>query len=163
MITRSCCRSSAMVSVSFPSITVAVLIAVWADHGDTVSCAYAGTGALKSDFTRTGKRSKQGLLQDGVNSVMRYIKNNFFDGDRQDAFDILTGAWVAKKGGIPPLTDTRPLLVRSVRVCRRRRLRRRLRRMFNQEAQRKLTTDALHPWLCFDYDCRCFDSPTDIW
>jgi hypothetical protein len=56
---------------------------VWADHGDTVSCAYAGTGALKSDFTRTGKRSREGMAQDGVNSVMRYVKNNFFDGDRQ--------------------------------------------------------------------------------
>lgn len=32
----------------------------------------------------------------------------------QDALDILTGNWVAKKGGIPPLTDTRPLLMRSV-------------------------------------------------
>jgi len=45
---------------------------------------------------------------------MRYVKNNFFDGDRQDSFDILTGAWVAKRGGIPPLTDTRPLLMRAV-------------------------------------------------
>lgn len=34
--------------------------------------------------------------------------------DVQDGFDILTGAWVAKKGGIPPLTDTRPVLMRSV-------------------------------------------------
>jgi hypothetical protein len=89
-------------------------IAVWADHGDTVSCAYAGTGALKSDYTRTGKRSQAGALQDGYNSVMRYVKNNFFDGDRQDSYDILTGAWVAKRGGIPPLTDTRPLLMRAV-------------------------------------------------
>ncbi|KAK4688764.1 phosphatidylinositol 4-phosphatase, partial [Tremellales sp. Uapishka_1] len=87
---------------------------VWADHADTVSKAYSGTGALKTDYTRTGKRSKQGLLQDGYNSVMRYVKNNFFDGDRQDGFDILTGAWVAKRGGIPPLTDTRPLLMRSM-------------------------------------------------
>lgn len=103
---------------------------MWADHGDTVSRAYAGTGALKSDFTRTGKRSKEGLLEDGYKSVVRYIRNNFFDGDRQvshscrgrvkhlteeqDGFDILTGAWVAKRGGIPPLTDTRPLLMRSV-------------------------------------------------
>lgn len=55
-----------------------------------------------------------GQLQDGYNSVMRYIKNNFFDGDRQDSFDILTGAWIAKRGGIPPLTDTRPLLMRAV-------------------------------------------------
>ncbi|WRT70889.1 uncharacterized protein IL334_007888 [Kwoniella shivajii] len=87
---------------------------VWADHGDTVSRAYAGTGALKADYTRTGKRSKEGMLQDGYKSVMRYIRNNFFDGDRQDAFDILTGAWVARRGGIPPLTDTRPLLMRAM-------------------------------------------------
>ncbi|WWC72748.1 uncharacterized protein I206_106712 [Kwoniella pini CBS 10737] len=87
---------------------------VWADHGDTVSRAYAGTGALKADYTRTGKRSKEGMLQDGYKSIMRYIRNNFFDGDRQDAFDILTGAWVAKRGGIPPLTDTRPLLMRAM-------------------------------------------------
>jgi hypothetical protein len=45
---------------------------------------------------------------------MRYVKNNFFDGDRQDSYDILTGAWIAKRGGIPPLTDTRPLLMRAV-------------------------------------------------
>ena len=58
-------------------------ISVWADHGDTVSRAYAGTGALKTDFTRTGKRSKEGQLQDGYNSIMRYVRNNFMDGDRQ--------------------------------------------------------------------------------
>ncbi len=58
-------------------------LVVWADHGDTVSRAYAGTGALKSDFTRTGKRSREGALQDGYNSVERYFRNNFFDGDRQ--------------------------------------------------------------------------------
>ena len=63
--------------------TIAYGSPVWADHGDTVSRAYAGTGALKTDFTRTGKRSKEGALQDGYNSVMRYVRNNFFDGDRQ--------------------------------------------------------------------------------
>ena len=69
---------------------------------------------MKSDFVRTGKRSTEGLLQDGYCSLLRYFKNNFSDGDKQDAFDILTGAWVARKGGIPPLTDKRPLLMRSV-------------------------------------------------
>jgi len=87
---------------------------VWADHADNISCAYAGSGALKTDFTRTGKRTKEGLLQDGYNSVLRYVKNNFFDGDRQDAYDLITGAWVAKRGGIPPLTNTQPLLIRSM-------------------------------------------------
>jgi hypothetical protein len=56
---------------------------VWADHADNISNAYAGSGALKTDFTRTGKRTKEGLLQDGYNSVLRYVRNNFFDGDRQ--------------------------------------------------------------------------------
>lgn len=56
---------------------------VWADHADVISTQYSGTGALKTDFTRTGKRTKPGLLKDGVNSLVRYYKNNFADGFRQ--------------------------------------------------------------------------------
>jgi hypothetical protein len=56
---------------------------VWADHANLISTAYSGTGALKTDYTRTGKRGKLGLLEDGINSVMRYLKNNYFDGPRQ--------------------------------------------------------------------------------
>jgi hypothetical protein len=59
------------------------LLAVWADNADAISVQYAGTGALKTDFTRTGKRTKFGLLQDGTNSLIRYFKNNFSDGFRQ--------------------------------------------------------------------------------
>src|SRR5277367_5039958 len=59
------------------------LTQVWADNANVVSKAYSGTGALKTDFTRTGKRSKKGLLQDGSNSVERYIRNNFYDVSRQ--------------------------------------------------------------------------------
>ncbi|KAG0249212.1 hypothetical protein BG011_009504 [Mortierella polycephala] len=56
---------------------------VWADNADVVSCAYSGTGALKTDFTRTGQRTKAGALQDLQNSIVRYVKNNFLDGARQ--------------------------------------------------------------------------------
>ena len=56
---------------------------MWADHADSVSNAYSGTGALKTDATRTGKRTKQGVLKDGWNSVVRYVKNNYLDGPRQ--------------------------------------------------------------------------------
>lgn len=56
---------------------------VWADNADLVSIQYSGTGALKTDFTRTGKRSVQGAIQDGINSLTRYYKNNFTDGFRQ--------------------------------------------------------------------------------
>ena len=34
-------------------------------------------------INRTGKRSTFGLLKDGINSVIRYYKNNFADGFRQ--------------------------------------------------------------------------------
>jgi len=64
---------------------------IWADNADTISFQYTGTGALKNDFTRTGKRTWQGLLNDGKNSVMRYYLNNFHDGFRQDAFDLMVG------------------------------------------------------------------------
>ncbi|XP_015908698.2 phosphatidylinositol-3-phosphatase SAC1 [Parasteatoda tepidariorum] len=63
----------------------------WADNADVVSIEYAGTGALKTDFTRTGKRSKQGLIRDGINSLIRYYKNNFSDGFRQDSIDLFLG------------------------------------------------------------------------
>lgn len=71
---------------------------VWADNADLVSIQYSGTGALKTDFTRTGKRTKRGLLQDGTNSLTRYYKNNFNDGFRQDAIDLFLGNYNVKDG-----------------------------------------------------------------
>ncbi|PRD23069.1 UNVERIFIED_CONTAM: Sacm1l [Trichonephila clavipes] len=70
----------------------------WADHADIVSIQYAGTGALKTDFTRTGKRGKQGLVKDGINSVIRYFKNNFADGFRQDSIDLFLGNYQVDEG-----------------------------------------------------------------
>ncbi|XP_035829219.1 phosphatidylinositol-3-phosphatase SAC1 isoform X2 [Aplysia californica] len=71
---------------------------VWADNADTISKEYAGTGALKTDFTRTGKRTTYGALQDGYNSAVRYIKNNFQDGSRQDAMDLFLGNYSVDEG-----------------------------------------------------------------
>ena len=64
---------------------------VWADHADMISVQYAGTGALKTDFTRTGKRSYYGVLQDGWNASNRYFLNNFMDGTRTDANRLFVG------------------------------------------------------------------------
>lgn len=92
---------------------------MWADHADLISKAYGGSGALKSDFTRTNKRTKKGLLEDGVKSVLRYLKNNMFDGPRQDGFDLVTGAWIPRKNpslALHLITDSRPLVTRSVRL-----------------------------------------------
>jgi hypothetical protein len=56
---------------------------VWSEHADLIAKAYAGSGALKTDFTRTGKRTRQGALDDLKKSVLRYLRNNHFDGARQ--------------------------------------------------------------------------------
>jgi len=67
---------------------------VWADNADACAKQYAGTGALKTDFTRTGARTKWGLLKDGQNSAIRYYLNNFHDGTKQDAIDLFLGNYV---------------------------------------------------------------------
>jgi hypothetical protein len=64
---------------------------VWADNADAISRLYAGTPALKGDFTRTGKRTRKGALDDGMNSLQRYYLNNFIDADRQEGMDLMTG------------------------------------------------------------------------
>eukprot|EP01102_Stenamoeba_stenopodia_P007642 TRINITY_DN2153_c0_g1_i1.p1 TRINITY_DN2153_c0_g1~~TRINITY_DN2153_c0_g1_i1.p1 ORF type:complete len:241 (+),score=52.88 TRINITY_DN2153_c0_g1_i1:191-913(+) len=64
---------------------------IWANNADAISVQYSGTGALKNDFTRTGKRDFRGVLNDGINSVTRYYLNNFKDGTRQDGFELFLG------------------------------------------------------------------------
>ena len=56
---------------------------VWSEHADLISKAYAGTGALKTEFTRTGKRTRKGTFDDLKKSVLRYLRNNHLDGARQ--------------------------------------------------------------------------------
>uniref|UniRef100_A0A182K2S0 Phosphatidylinositol-3-phosphatase SAC1 n=1 Tax=Anopheles christyi TaxID=43041 RepID=A0A182K2S0_9DIPT len=76
----------------------AVFKAAWADNADLISLQYSGTGALKTDFTRTGKRTFKGLLRDGLNSLTRYIKNNFTDGFRQDSIELFLGMYRVREG-----------------------------------------------------------------
>ena len=90
---------------------------VWADNADVVSNSYSGTGALKTDFTRTGERTKAGMVQDFNNSVTRYVKNNFGDGPRQDAFDLFLGAYLPDSsliGSNLVFVDRRPILIQSI-------------------------------------------------
>lgn len=61
------------------------MMSVW------VPCPLPGTGAMKSGFTRTGKRTVGGMIDDGVKAVLRYYLNNFQDGKKQDAVDLITG------------------------------------------------------------------------
>ena len=64
---------------------------LWADNGDALSKIYAGTGALKSSFTRSGKMSLAGALADVRKSATRLYINNFEDKGRQNTIDLLLG------------------------------------------------------------------------
>lgn len=68
---------------------------LWADNGDALSKIYAGTGALKSSFTRTGKMSLAGAIADARKSATRIYINNFADKDRQNTIDVLL-VWCPK-------------------------------------------------------------------
>lgn len=64
---------------------------VWANNGDAISRCYAGTSALKGDFTRTGKRDLGGLLHDGINSLARMYTSTFSDWFCQVVIDYMLG------------------------------------------------------------------------
>ncbi|VDH96929.1 Hypothetical predicted protein [Mytilus galloprovincialis] len=68
---------------------------LWANNGDTISRQYAGTAALKGDYTRTGERKLSGMMKDGVNSANRYYLR-FKDNYRQAAIDLTLGQPVAE-------------------------------------------------------------------
>lgn len=90
---------------------------IWADNADVVSKSYSGTGALKTDFTRTGKRTRVGMLQDLNNSITRYVRNNFMDGPRQDGFDVFLGAYLPPDstfGSFQLFVDNRPLIIQAL-------------------------------------------------
>ncbi|KAL9270933.1 Phosphoinositide phosphatase SAC6-like protein [Drosera capensis] len=67
---------------------------LWANHGDDISIQYSGTPALKGDFVRLGQRTVQGILKDGWNALARYYLNNFVDGLKQDAIDLVHGHYI---------------------------------------------------------------------
>lgn len=85
---------------------------IWADNADAVSNSYSGTGALKTDYTRTGKRTTMGALNDLINSISRYVINNFMDGPRQDGYDLFLGNALPYDLGSDALKDQRPKYVR---------------------------------------------------
>ncbi|KAK9467086.1 SacI homology domain-containing protein [Lipomyces arxii] len=64
---------------------------LWADNGDQLSKIYAGTGALKTSFTRSGKMSIAGAIADATKSVSRLYINNFVDKGKQNTMDMLLG------------------------------------------------------------------------
>ncbi|KEY67527.1 hypothetical protein S7711_02446 [Stachybotrys chartarum IBT 7711] len=80
---------------------------LWADNGDNLSKIYAGTGALKTSFTRHGKMSLAGAVADMRKSVQRIYHNNFLDPSRQVTIDMLLGRLVGQTPVIlfDPISD----------------------------------------------------------
>jgi len=91
-------RSDSVLSSPFPSFEVSFKN-TWADNADQLSLLYTGTGAQKTDFTRTGKRTLRGNINDGIGSVTRYYLNNFTDAEKQDGLDLFLGKYKPDPSG----------------------------------------------------------------
>ncbi|WRT65736.1 uncharacterized protein IL334_002684 [Kwoniella shivajii] len=81
---------------------------LWADNGDRLSKIYAGTGALNTSATRSGKKTLAGLLSDATKSVGRAYINNFQDKGKQNAIDMLLGMMAGQRPVIlfDPISDS---------------------------------------------------------
>ncbi|KAJ4704408.1 Phosphoinositide phosphatase [Melia azedarach] len=75
---------------------------LWAEQGDELSLEYAGTHALKGDLVRYGKQTLSGVIKDGMSAITRYYLNNFHDGVRQDALDLISGHYTVNRNGPSP-------------------------------------------------------------
>ncbi|KAM1198456.1 hypothetical protein ACFX2G_010007 [Malus domestica] len=71
--------------------------ALWAEQGDEISLEYAGTYALKGDLVRYGKQTFGGIIKDGMSALSRYFLNNFQDGIRQDAMDLISCRYTVRR------------------------------------------------------------------
>ncbi len=128
---------------------------MWADNGDALSRIYAGTGALKSSFTRHGKMSLAGALADARKSATRMYINNFADKGRQNTIDVLLGRLV---GQMPvhlydPINDfvVAELTRRSAEFSETAMINI-LVGTFNLNGKTHGIKDDLSPWLCPDVD-----------
>lgn len=75
---------------------------LWAEQGDEISLEYAGTHALKGDLVRYGKQTISGVIKDGMSALSRYYLNNFQDGVRQDAMDLISGNYSVNRNSPSP-------------------------------------------------------------
>ncbi|GMH64031.1 hypothetical protein TrST_g7715 [Triparma strigata] len=63
----------------------------WGKNADEIARHYAGTNALKRDFTRKGRRTNWGKMEDGINSGVRWYKGNFMDSSKLEGLRIFFG------------------------------------------------------------------------
>ncbi|CAF1312108.1 unnamed protein product, partial [Didymodactylos carnosus] len=86
---------------------------LWADNGDAISRQYAGTDAMKGDFTRTGRRDFKGVFQDGKISANRYYRRFKKDTVRQKCYDAMQNVQAPKPLMISPNSNRQLDLVET--------------------------------------------------
>lgn len=69
---------------------------LWADNGDALSKIYAGTGALNTSVTRSGKKSLASLFSDASKSVGRAIQATFGDQEKQASIELFLGVFAGQ-------------------------------------------------------------------
>ncbi|PNS17746.1 hypothetical protein CAC42_3141 [Sphaceloma murrayae] len=124
---------------------------LWADNGDALSKIYAGTGALKSSFTRSGKMSLAGALADVRKSATRLYINNFEDKGRQNTIDMLLGRLMGQAPVhlFDPINDwvSAELIRRTAEYSKNKSIRI-LAGTFNLNGKQQGMSEDLSPWLC---------------
>uniref|UniRef100_A0A2M4A9F2 Putative phosphoinositide phosphatase n=1 Tax=Anopheles triannulatus TaxID=58253 RepID=A0A2M4A9F2_9DIPT len=103
----------AMPYSQLPDQLKAPFMAVWANNGDVISRQYAGTNALKGDYTRTGERKFTGIMKDGMNSANRYYLARFKDNYRQATIDLLQHNTLSSDA-VSTLGGTQPMVVDEI-------------------------------------------------
>lgn len=83
-------KKQLQINESIPTECQLLLNNAWTDNADAISLQYGGTRALKGDYTRTGKRTVIGAIQDGLKSSLRCYINHCEDGHRQDEYTAVT-------------------------------------------------------------------------
>ena len=105
---------------------VSIFNNMWSDNADQMSLFYSSSYSLKTDYTRyflinesfirTGKRTKMGAVMDGINSVIRYFNNNFYDGYFEDCLNLtFNEVEIGKKSNSIIVKETRNTLVMIIR------------------------------------------------
>ncbi|KAL3826123.1 hypothetical protein ACJIZ3_022152 [Penstemon smallii] len=89
-------------SISMFSEDYEIFKTLWVEQGDEISLEYSGTHALKRDLVRFGKQTMTGIIKDGMSAISRYYLNNFQDGVRQDAIDLISGRYTVNRNGPSP-------------------------------------------------------------
>lgn len=83
---------------AFPNSLEGKFRDLWVQNADLMSLLYSGTPAQKTDFTKMGKRTIKGSINDGIYSVQRFVINNFLDGSKQNVMDVMLGRLSIRTG-----------------------------------------------------------------